>query len=157
MNKKVLILGANGLIGNGLTRYFSTKDIYLIAVVRSKMNRFQKKINYAYCKNLNSIKSFNSIIKIINQNNPDFVINCIGVTKHYKNKSNKLLNIELPKRILKLKKKNKFDFIHITTDCVFDGLKGNYTENSSTNAKDLYGLSKLTADKFLLKSKNASY
>ena len=93
MNKKVLILGANGLIGNGLTRYFSTKDIYLIAVVRSKMKRFQEKINYAYCKNLNSIKSFNSISKIINQSKPDFVINCIGVTKHYKNKSKKLLNI----------------------------------------------------------------
>ena len=153
MNKKVLILGANGLIGNGLTRYFATKNINLTAVVRSKIKKFQKKINFAYCNNLNSIRSLNSISKIISQDKPDFVINCIGVTKHYKNKNNKILNIELPKALIRLKKKNKFNFIHITTDCVFNGLKGNYTENSNTNANDLYGLSKLTADKFLLKSK----
>ena len=42
MNKKILILGANGLIGNGLTRYLSTKKINLFLVVRSKKKSFSK-------------------------------------------------------------------------------------------------------------------
>ena len=153
MYKKILILGANGLIGNGLTRYFSTKKVSLFAVVRSKNKSFQKNVKFLYCGNLNSIKSFGKIDSLIKSIKPDFLINCIGVTKHYKNKSNTLVNIELPKLILKFKKKYKFKFIHITTDCVFDGSKGNYSENSKPNAKDSYGISKLKADKILLSSK----
>ena len=46
MNKKILILGANGLIGNGLTSYLSTKKINLFLVVRSKKKRvFQEQSN----------------------------------------------------------------------------------------------------------------
>ena len=153
MYKKILILGANGLIGNGLTIFFSTKKNSLFGVVRSKNKSFQKNIKFLYCGNLNSIKSFYKINNIIKNIKPDLLINCIGVTKHYKNKSNKLINIELPKAILKFKKEYKFQFIHITTDCVFDGSRGDYSENSKTNAKDSYGMSKLKADKILLKSK----
>ena len=39
MNKKILILGANGLIGNGLTHYFSSKNLILFTAVRSKKKR----------------------------------------------------------------------------------------------------------------------
>lgn len=152
MTKKILILGANGLIGNGLTKYFSQKNNPLIAVIRSKNQKFQKNLKYAYCGNLKSKKSFVSINEIIEEVRPDYLINCIGITKHYGNKSKDLLNIELPKAILKFQKKYKFNFIHITTDCVFDGLNGNYTEKIKPNAKDSYGISKSTADKILYKS-----
>ena len=40
MNKKILILGANGLIGNGLTQYFSSKKFNLFTAVRSKKRIF---------------------------------------------------------------------------------------------------------------------
>ena len=65
MYKKILILGANGLIGNGLTRYFSTKKVSLFAVVRSKNKSFQKNVKFLYCGNLNSIKSFGKIDSLI--------------------------------------------------------------------------------------------
>ena len=42
MNKKILILGANGLIGSGLTSYLSTKKINLFLVVKSKKRSFPK-------------------------------------------------------------------------------------------------------------------
>ena len=45
MNKKILILGANGLIGNGLTSYLSTKKINLSLVIRSKKKSFPKILN----------------------------------------------------------------------------------------------------------------
>ena len=40
----------------------------------------------------------------------------------------------------------KYKHIHFSTDCVFDGIKGNYTELDKTNAKDQYGISKLKSE-----------
>ena len=51
MNKKILILGANGLIGNGLTHYFSSKNLILFTAVRSKKKNFFIKM-----KNIFTIK-----------------------------------------------------------------------------------------------------
>ena len=93
------------------------------------------------------------IEKIITKVKPNYVINCIGITKHIKNSNNKLLNIDLPKFLSAKVKKYNFKFIHITTDCVFDGKQGNYFEKSKTNANDKYGTSKALADKFLYKKK----
>lgn len=154
MNKKILILGANGLIGNGLTNYLSTKKINLFVVVRSKKKEFSKNINYYYCDNLSIKKSFTKILEIIEKVKPDYVINCIGVTKHIKHGQNKLLNIDLPKFLSMNRKNYKFTYIHITTDCVFDGKKGNYKETTKTNANDIYGLTKAKADNYLLNKKN---
>ena len=62
-------------------------------------------------------------------------------------KSTRLINSILPK-VLKLNNnKNKFKLIHISTDCVYDGTKGNY-KTDLANAKDLYGASKLNGEKF---------
>lgn len=154
MNKKILILGANGLIGNGLTHYFSSKNLNLFTAVRSKKKEFfYKNKKYSYYKNLKTKKSLIAIKKIIDTIKPNYVINCIGITKHLKKSKNKLLNIDLPKFLSKQKNKYKFTFIHITTDCVFDGKTGNYKENSRTSSKDKYGFSKAVADKFLLNKK----
>lgn len=152
MTKKILILGANGLIGNGITNYLKTKNLRIFAGIRSKEKAYSKKISFVFYKNLNSKKSINDIEKLIKKINPDYVINCLGITKHIKSKNQNLLNIYLPEIMLKLKKKFYFNLIHITTDCVFDGKKGNYRETSFMNAKDKYGNSKIKSDYFLIKS-----
>ena len=98
MNKKILILGANGLIGNGLTHYFSSKNLILFTAVRSKKKEFfYKNEKYFHYKNLKTKKSLIAIKKIIDTIKPNYVINCIGITKHLKKSKNKLLNIDLPK------------------------------------------------------------
>ena len=154
MNKKVLILGANGLIGNNLTKYLIKKKIRLYPVVRSKKKEFLSNIKFYHCNNLNSKKSLFKVIKIIKNIKPDFLINCLGTTKHRKIKNRQILNFYLPKLILENKKKLNFNFIHITTDCVFDGKKGGYKENFIPNAQDDYGKSKAAADKILNQNNN---
>tara|TARA_B100000287_G_scaffold24543_1_gene23805 strand:+ start:428 stop:1303 length:876 start_codon:yes stop_codon:yes gene_type:complete len=149
MSKKILILGANGLIGNNLTKYLIKKKLHLFPAIRSKKKKFLRSANFLYYGNLSTKKSLKKIENIIKKIKPHFVINCLGITKHKKIKNNTILNIDLPRVILKNKKKIKFKFIHITSDCVFDGKKGMYKENSITNAKDSYGISKATADKIL--------
>ena len=151
MKKKILILGSNGLIGNNLTKYLNKKKLKLFPLVRSKNKKFINGLNFFYYGNLNSKKSLEKIIKIIKKIKPHFVINCLGVTKHKKINDNSLLNIKLPKIISENRKNLKFKFIHITSDCVFDGKKGKYKETFKTNAKDNYGISKAKADSLIEK------
>ncbi len=153
MIKKILILGANGLIGNNLTKYLTKKKLKIYPVVRSKKKEFLKNINFYHCGNLNTKKSLFKLIKIIRKIKPNILINCLGVTKHKKSKNMKLLNYQLPKLILEKNKNINFNFVMLSTDCVFDGKKGAYDENFFPNAKDEYGNSKAIADQLTIKNK----
>ncbi len=155
MIKKILILGANGLIGNNLAKYLIKKKLKLYLVVKSKNKKFLDNCDFYYTGNLVTKKSLFKIIKIIKKIKPDILINCLGVTKHRKNKKMKLINCHLPQLILENIKKLNFCFVHISSDCVFNGKKGTYDENFFPNAKDEYGLSKAKADKLILKNNNS--
>ena len=150
--KKILILGSNGLIGNNITRYLKRKKLKIYPMVKSKNEKFLNDIKFYYNKNISSNKSIDNIIKIIERIKPHFVINCLGITKHRKTKKNLICNVNLPKILLKNRKKLNFNLIHITSDCVFNGKKGNYDENHNTNAEDHYGISKAKADQLLIKN-----
>jgi dTDP-4-dehydrorhamnose reductase len=77
---------------------------------------------------------------------PDVVINCIGLTKHYPDLMTPLraipLNAMLPHRLVAIAGISGARFIHISTDCVFAGTRGNYSEDDQPDATDLYGQSK---------------
>jgi len=154
MKKKILILGSAGMLGIEVLREFSKnnnfeltstyrtrKDLTLIKKVLSQdiSNVFWKKfiIKGDYEKNLKKIVK-----------NKDYIINCIGVIKPYINEESLLSvknAIEVNSIFPHCLKKNidkKTKVLQIATDCVFDGKKGNYYENSSHNAKDIYGKTK---------------
>ena len=77
---------------------------------------------------------------------PDYIINCIGVVKQSSFAKNHLesiaINSLLPHQLEEIGNRNNSKLIHISTDCVFDGDKGNYSEVDLSNATDLYGKSK---------------
>ncbi len=97
-----------------------------------------------------NIISDNSIYKFIENENPKVVINALGITKHLQNYYNQSdfikINYTFPKTLSNLCHKLNSNFIHISTDCVFDGKKGDYREDDKPNAKDVYGLSKAKAE-----------
>lgn len=77
----------------------------------------------------------------------DYVINCIGAIKpHFNNKSaiatNVFTNAVFPHFLAQWGQETGTKIIHITTDCVFDGKQGQYTETSPHTALDAYGKSK---------------
>lgn len=153
-NFRVLILGANGLLGNNLLNFFQKKNIHTKGLIRDKSKCIINSKNYFFCKNIinkeNKI-TIKVIEKIIQNYKPKLVINCIGITKA-KNVSQKmyyLINGKFPKQVSLLSKQYKFKFIHFSTDCVFDGKKGNYKENDKTNACDVYGKSKIEGEKLM--------
>lgn len=148
---KVLILGATGLLGNTLYRYLSLKkSINVFGTYRDefKIKILKKKV---YIKNfiyLNDVNNKNNICKIIKNIKPVYVINCIGIVKKRKNSKQLFLkiNTELPKFLGNLTKSLHFNLIHLSTDCVFSGKKGNYSEKDNPDPIDFYGKSKLLGE-----------
>ena len=136
---KILILGSTGVLGKNLNLVLSRKKNIEIFYISRKKNL--KKHIY-----LNDFTNFYRLEKLITKIDPSHIINCLGIT-HFNNlykfkKKTKLINTELPKFLSKYSLSKKIYLIHISTDCVFSGKKGFYSENSKKDSIDLYGLTK---------------
>jgi len=83
---------------------------------------------------------------------PEVVVNCVGLIKQRAEGSDAAkaitLNALLPHRILEAVSRWNGKLIQISTDCVFDGEKGLYTEDDAPNASDLYGKTKALGEVF---------
>ena len=90
------------------------------------------------------------LIKLFNQTKPDVVINCISLAKPLLSAGSPLDIIPiyalLPHRLAHLCSLAGARLVHISTDGVFRGSKGQYTEDDIPDARDLYGLSKLMGE-----------
>ena len=135
----VLILGSSGILGMTLSLFLQDKkDISILYISRNR-----KAKNHKY---LNDFTNFKNLEKIILEINPTHIINCLGITKFNESYNDKkklyTINGKLPKFLAKLCLKKKFYFLHVSTDCVFSGSKGNYIETSIKDSIDSYGKSK---------------
>jgi dTDP-4-dehydrorhamnose reductase len=148
MVMRILILGANGMLGSQICTAFSNTNFQIYATTKNS-NILEYK-NIKLIKNIN-VRKTNKIIELINKIRPKVVINCTGFIKQ-KQKSKKqtkyiyFLNGVFPVFLDNLSVKYQFHHIHFSTDCVFDGKSGMYKENSLMNAKDDYGKSKVFAE-----------
>lgn len=128
---QILILGSSGMAGHVIYWWLKQRGYDVIShVYRNKIVEDSLVVDI-----YNNIKGLNNIIKGV-----DIVINCIGVLPYdcgcWPHKA-AYLNTFLP-HYLTTKKKT----IHISTDCVFSGNRGSYTEKDSKDAQSLYGLTK---------------
>ena len=132
---KILVLGSTGMLGHVVSQYFSEKGCGVIKTTRKNDDPLYFDVE----------KNINQVEKIIESTKPDVVINCIGILNQ-KAEDNKTLaviaNSLLPHYIDQLSEKYSFKFIHISTDCVFSGNTGSYTEDSFQDATSFYGRSK---------------
>ena len=151
MHPKVLVLGANGMLGHMLCRKLPD-HFKITACVRQKNNAFSKKVPH----NVNIREGFNlfdiSLLEsIIQDEQPDWIINCIGVIKQSKDVSDipQMYHINgfFPHQLAKVALKFNAKVLHFSTDCVFNGkADGIYTINSIPTAEDDYGKSKLLGE-----------
>ena len=135
--KKIIILGSTGMAGHLITYYLTQLNKYeIINVSRSKLNENTILID-AY--------NINSVEKLLNEKKPNVLINCIGVlikeSERYPDRAI-YINSFFPRYLERLGKEMNFKLIHLSTDCVFSGKKGDYIENDLKNASDIYGRSK---------------
>ena len=140
---KVLVLGIDGMIGHKIAQ--SIQNNYeLIGTSRKELKNQDIGLDQGKIVKHDFLKhNSESLLKNVS---PSVIINCVGITPrrgiNESIKNSELLNSKLPHLIDKWSKKNNSKLIHLSTDCVFSGLTGNYEDDSIPDASDLYGLSK---------------
>lgn len=143
---KILILGANGMFASELIKALKDSPINIYGTTRalaSSLSNEQK--NFSLIRNVN-FNNLDSVLHCIEEINPDFVLNLVGITKYKEKISSYADFIEVnslaPHKIAQFCDLRSSKFIQLSTDCVFSGLKGNYLDMDSPDPVDLYGKTK---------------
>lgn len=144
---KVLIFGAGGMLGHKLVQIFSAR-FETFATSRNHLNEeifgdLSKKVQIF--ENIN-VENTDSVKEIIKKIEPEVVVNAVGIIKQIPSAKNVIktltINSIFPHQLAEVAEEVKARLICISTDCVFSGKKGNYSEEEIPDASDLYGKSK---------------
>lgn len=145
---RVLILGASGMIGSAIFRLLAESQEWEVKGTLRLLRDTQYFPADAKEKLIAGVfsDSQDSLATVFASFKPEVVLNCIGLTKHYADAEVPLhalsMNALLPHRLAVLSKIAGARFIHVSTDCVYSGARGNYCEGDLPDATDLYGRSK---------------
>jgi len=149
----ILVLGANGMLGNAVLRWFSRQERFnVVGSVRHArgIDVLQPLAPSARLVSGVDVENLDSLTRLFAQARPDVVINCIGLIKQLAEADDPLsvlpLNALLPHRLDLLSRAAGARLVHVSTDCVFSGSRGNYHESDRPDADDLYGRSKLLGE-----------
>lgn len=142
------MLGASGMIGSTMFRVLNARDGW---EVWGSMRSESAKQHFSSLDAQRLITGIDlaaseGLIKILLKANFDVVVNCAGLTKHLPEGNDAYtataMNALFPHQLARLCQLAGARLIHIGTDCVFAGTKGGYTEESVTDAVDVYGKTK---------------
>lgn len=145
---RILVLGVTGMLGHTLFQILQESDVDTVwGTVRSSagLKDFPSRTHANIIQGIDVLDE-NALLTVFERIRPDVVINCIGVIKQLAGSKDPLIvlpiNALFPHRLAKLCAVSQARLIHISTDCVFSGKKGFYSEQDSSDADDLYGKSK---------------
>lgn len=139
MSKKILIIGSKGMAGQTIRKYLVSKEYEVYCTFRK--GEAERKEREFYLDAFDK-EELNKILKEVK---PDFVVNCIGILNQVAEENPDIaiyVNGYFPHYLDRLSKEYNYKLIHITTDCVFSGKKGNYVESDFRDADSYYGRSK---------------
>jgi dTDP-4-dehydrorhamnose reductase len=143
---RVLILGGSGMLGHKLWQTFSQRfDAFV--TFRQPANQY---VGYGIFDEARSIGGISAtdiaVTNALAQVQPQVVVNCIGIVKQDAAASDPLTSISInalfPHLLARICSAANARLIHISTDCVFSGRQGNYSEEAVSDAEDLYGRTK---------------
>ena len=134
---KILVLGASGMAGHTICLYFKEQGYDVFGYSRTPIH---------FCENIQGdAYDTEALKKILLNNRFDVVINCIGLLNQFaeSNPSKAIfLNSFLPHYIIETLRGQNTKLIHMSTDCVFAGNTGPYTEKSFPDGHTFYDRSK---------------
>lgn len=149
---RVLVLGVSGMIGSAMFRLLNERQGWSVfGTLRS--NDAKRFFTRKYGDNLLTgfdVDRPDEMLRVFAKVQPTVVVNCIGLTKHHKESDDPLLAIPVnalfPHRLAALCAAVGSRLIHVSTDCVFSGLKGAYSESDKADATDIYGKTKFLGE-----------
>lgn len=134
---KYLILGVNGMAGHMIAAYLREQGHSVLGFARSKSPLCPTYVG--------DIRAHSLLEKVVGETQFDYVVNCIGVLNQAVDRvlsDGIYLNSVLPHLLAEQLQSAQAKLIHISTDCVFEGTKGRYTEGDQPDAVSYYGRSK---------------
>jgi len=151
---RVLILGGEGMLGHKVFQVIS-KRFETFATFRNFNGLWStypiyENVDHIYTIGGVDVLDFDKVIRAFSKTKPDVVINCIGIIKQIEEAKDSIISLNLnslfPHRLAELCSAAGTRMLHMSTDCVFSGSKGNYTEDDIPDAEDLYGRTKLLGE-----------
>ncbi|AFM02100.1 dTDP-4-dehydrorhamnose reductase [Desulfitobacterium dehalogenans ATCC 51507] len=135
--KKVAVLGSTGMAGHVIALYLEEQgfDVY-------RMSRSEKNSDKSISLDANNIPALSHWLDVIS---PQIIVNCIGLLQKECDKYPEkavLINSYLPRFLESKYLSTAVRIIHLSTDCVFSGKRGNYIENDFTDGPTMYDRSK---------------
>lgn len=148
----ILVLGVTGMLGSMVFRHLSSDQRYKVwGTLRNAggLRHFPLETHSHLISNVDVLDQ-DGLVGVLERVRPDVVINCVGLIKQLADAKDPLsalpINAMLPHRLAKLCALADARLVHISTDCVFSGRKGLYSENDISDAQDLYGKSKFIGE-----------
>lgn len=145
---RLLILGVTGMLGHTLHRVFAPDprfETWATLRATSGKRHFPEATHARLLVDVDVLSS-DALIATLERVRPDVVINAVGIVKQLASADDPLValptNALLPHRLARACALANARCILVSTDCVFSGARGGYTEADRTDADDLYGISK---------------
>jgi dTDP-4-dehydrorhamnose reductase len=151
---KIIVLGGDGMLGHKMVQVLRDKygEVFCTLhgdpddVLHKDIPLFRK---WHVIEHFNAM-DFTNIEKTLSDLAPDYIINCIGIVKQRPETNDYITSITinslLPHRLAQLCAAWGGKLIHFSTDCVFSGKRGSYTEDDPSDAEDLYGKTKFLGE-----------
>ncbi|MEQ1586473.1 MAG: NAD(P)-dependent oxidoreductase [Cyclobacteriaceae bacterium] len=151
---KILVTGANGLLGYKLIQLLSSKaEIITIATGRKKINGLPNHVQFYELDVTNHDQS----LDVLNKTKPDAVIHTAAMTQVDQCETERDLcwkaNVTGVENIIEACEKNNIHLVHVSTDFIFDGTYGPLDESATPKPVNFYGESKLAGEQAVQKSK----
>ena len=151
---KILVLGAAGMLGHKMFQTLRQRFPETLATIKGTVgDKAHGKISLFQQGNIiENVEVLNqaALADCLRLHRPDFVVNCIGIIKQRSAANSHLpsiaINSLLPHQLAELCSQWDGRLIHFSTDCVFSGKQGNYSEEDASDAEDLYGKSKFLGE-----------
>lgn len=148
---RILILGGDGMLGHQLFTFLQDRH-EVRCTLRQDISAYEHFGLFSDEKAYAGIdvRSLERLVGVFSDFRPEAVVNCIGIVKQRPTAKESIpsleLNALLPHRLAVLCKGIGARLIHLSTDCVFNGKKGNYQEDDPSDAEDLYGKTKFLGE-----------
>lgn len=148
---RILILGGDGMLGHRLFLHLHGNHEVKVTL-RHELSAYEE---YGLFDSENSypgveVRDLDRLLEVMAEFRPEAVVNAVGIVKQRASAKEAIPSLEinslLPHRLAVMCRATGARLLHMSTDCVFNGRRGGYTEKDVANAEDLYGRSKLLGE-----------
>jgi dTDP-4-dehydrorhamnose reductase len=149
-----MVLGGAGMLGHKMFQVLGERFDGVFCTVRKDVRKppFEK-VGLLQGNNVVSgvdVTDFRALEAILSAFHPEFVVNCVGVIKQRAEAVSSIpsitINSLLPHKLAQMAAHWGGRVVHFSTDCVFNGHRGSYTEEDNSDAEDLYGKTKFLGE-----------